>query len=89
MSSAPEKQCYSLDLDSNAWIKVGAMTVGRKSAGTSMHPTRGLIMTGGLQGNQDPAIDLVESTMDGVSFDRSYARMPRALGGHCQVGPPN
>ncbi len=80
------RECFSLDLVSNEWTQVGNMTEAKFHAGASAHPTRGLIQTGGFTAVILPGMTAVESTPDGVTFDRSYARMPQALGSHCQVG---
>ncbi len=83
--SVGSDKCYSLDLMTNAWTLSGRMSHAKSHAGASVHPQLGLIQTGGLQRPGAPAINLVESTLDGVTFNQNYPRMPLALGCHCQV----
>ena len=45
-----------------------------------MHPTLGLVMTGGTLANGN-----VESTLDGVNFKTDHAAMDVHLRLHCQV----
>ncbi len=79
--------CFALDLSSNAWYQwtADALFEPKSNMGASMHPTRGLVLTGGFKGSLSPASDVLETTLDGRNFER-YPRLPTTLGCHCQVG---
>ncbi len=77
-------ECWAFDVASNKWSTRGRLTLARTVVG-STHPTRGLLMTGGTARTYT-AEDIVESTTNGINFDKSsYTKMPVGLSGHCQV----
>ena len=53
--------------------------------GVSVHPTRGLIMSGGLANPQEQALNVVEATVDGTTVTRISRMIFTGLGCHCQV----
>ncbi len=78
-------QCYYYDAPTDYWYRAGKMTSRRAYAGYSLHPTKGLIITGG-QADSDVNLHTVESTTDGYTFDTNYDEMLEDTNyGHCQV----
>ncbi len=82
-------QCYTYDPHSDDWVSAGHTRVNRARSRSSLHPARGLIITGGISSGTwgaNPGFEnTVESTADGFGFRSDYAPMPVAVDLHCQL----
>ncbi len=77
------RKCHTLDLLTNQWRQSGLLREAKALAGFSVHPTLGLIISGGVLPSRGQS-DSVESTKDGASF-RQHASLPVKTHYHCQA----
>ncbi len=74
--------CYAFSAFLTMWVVMGKLPMPKAYHAASSHPDLGLVLTGGWD-NKNYAS--VETTKDGVNFDRSMPDMPETKSGHCQV----
>ena len=72
------RTCQKYDEQSNSWVDSGPEREERRHAAAALHPTLGLIITGGMNHQS------TEVTSDGVFF-QPFTPLPTALWGHCLV----
>ncbi len=76
------KNCYAFSAFIKRWVQIGAMLLAKAYHAASSHPDLGMIITGGWDMRNYAT---VETTRDGVNFDRSMPDLPETKSGHCQV----
>ena len=73
------KKCWRYDNQTNEWTESGQMLEVRQQAGSTCHPAKGWVITGG----DDHGLKLsAEWTSDGIHFE-SFTELPITLKRHC------
>ncbi len=79
-------QCWRYSPENRGWTQTpGRLMRKRSAAGWVAHPTLGLVISGGVTESTIIGLDTMESTTDGVTFNRNFARLPTRLFCHCMV----
>ncbi len=76
-------ECFTFNTKTHAWTESGKMSEKKCCQAASVHPTLGLVMTGGNDGKKN--LNTVESTTDGKHFSSALPAMPIDNRHHCQV----
>ncbi len=83
-TTATYDQCWRYDPATRRWTQTPSrLSSKRAHHGWVVHPTLGLVMTGGTAGSS--ILNTMESTTDGATFKRDFARLPIKLWCHCMV----